>query len=247
MCFWRPIIALLTSLLSRIFAWRYDQCEEPATITLKRRELIDTIPRSSAVLEIGAGTGASLTSGIYQGSQGAFSALTLVEPDDGMRQRLVDKLDNNHQLATGVSPGKPLVVNAALPNLPFQDASFDAVVMFFVASHMNRRVEGMAEVARVLKPRGKFLFIDHGAHNHNHHDHHDHDQHDQHDQHNHTYKPFFYEWLQLKFWKRNHDSSLDVLLHDFRQEKRLEQLFERRLQVDYFFKEITYGCFLRTE
>ena len=43
-----------------------------------------------------------------------------------------------------------------LPSLPFKDASFDAVILSFSMQYLTQPVAILAEVARVLKPGGKF-------------------------------------------------------------------------------------------
>ena len=247
MSLWSRIVAFVTYLVSRFFAWRYDTHKEPAAITAKRRELIDTLPRGCKVLEIGAGTGASLSSGLYQGAHGRFSALALVEPDAGMRERLVAKMQSDASLITAVHPAKPVVVDAALPSLPFEDDAFDAIVTFFVLSHVDGRPEAMKELARVLKPGGKLLFLDHGAHEHHEHHHHKHTRSEssQSRSHSHGFRPFFMEWFRFAVSKRHHPMSIDVLVREMSSDSRLELLFERRFEVDFFFKEAVYGCYER--
>lgn len=168
MTLWTSLLSLLDAIFSPLFAWHYDKLEEPQEVRAKRRELIDTVPRGARILEVGAGTGATLTSGAYEGSAGRFAKLVLSEPDRSMRARLSSKLTGR---ASGVSAGELVVTDAALPNLPFPNASFNTVVMFFVASHVEGRQAALAEVARVLEPGGKLLFIDHGIDEHGHHGH----------------------------------------------------------------------------
>lgn len=46
---------------------------------------------------------------------------------------------------------------ASVYELPFEDASFDLAVSFSVFEHLHEYPKGLAEVARVLKPKGLFL------------------------------------------------------------------------------------------
>jgi SAM-dependent methyltransferase len=53
-------------------------------------------------------------------------------------------------------PGAEVRV-AALPELPFQDGEFDAVVANFVLNHVGRPTAGLAEMRRVTRPGGKVV------------------------------------------------------------------------------------------
>lgn len=246
MSLWTQLLSLIESIFGPFLAWSYDRIEEPSNLTAKRRELVDTIPRAAAVLEIGAGTGHTLTSGAYEASAGRFSRLVLLEPDRSMRARLSSKLDGR---ATGVSAGEIVVVDAALPDLPFEGGEFDVVLMFFVLSHVEGRKEGVAEIARVLKPGGKLLFLDHGI------DEHEHDQHDGHEsEHGHGhrqrgYTSFVMEWFM--FWRHNHNREnvdLDRLVDVIRGDSHFSELFVGKTACcEQFFDEVAYGCFERKQ
>lgn len=225
--------------------------DEPETIVAKRRELVDTIPRGAAVLEIGAGTGATVAAGAYEGSAGRFGRLTLSEPDRGMRNRLSAKLDGR---ASGVTAGELAVVEASLPTLPFPDAAFSAVVIFFVLSHVDGRIPALSEIARVVAPGGKVVFIDHGVHAHGHghaageRGSHGPQSHDGTVAHTGGAKlPFFMEWLSF----RRHgvgvqDFDIDMLVREMREETKLDEMFVTKMTVQHkYFHEVVYGCFER--
>jgi SAM-dependent methyltransferase len=58
--------------------------------------------------------------------------------------------------------GGPVYARAAAAALPFPEAAFDAAVACLVLEHVERVDEAVAEVARVLRPGGRFLlFLNH--------------------------------------------------------------------------------------
>ena len=75
--------------------------------------------------------------------------------------RLVVGADpTRHQLdAARARAGGPAYARAAADRLPFADASFDAVVACLVFEHIDAIDESFAEIARVLRPDGRFAFF----------------------------------------------------------------------------------------
>jgi ubiquinone/menaquinone biosynthesis C-methylase UbiE len=133
----------------RLFSAVYDRglkAAEDAGLREMRRELL-TGARGS-VLEIGAGTGANLA--LYPD---AVESLTMVEPDPHMTKRLREKLAASERTAE--------VVEAPAERLPFEDASFDTAVATLVLCTVSDPTAAVAELARVLKPGGELLFIEH--------------------------------------------------------------------------------------
>ncbi|TQK50838.1 methyltransferase family protein [Streptomyces sp. SLBN-118] len=65
----------------------------------------------------------------------------------------VDAEPSMVELATRAAPAADVGV-AALPELPFADAEFDAVVANFVLNHVGRPKIALAELRRVVKPNG---------------------------------------------------------------------------------------------
>jgi SAM-dependent methyltransferase len=55
--------------------------------------------------------------------------------------------------------GGPRYVRAAAEDLPFADASFDAAVACLVFEHLPEHEPPIAEIARVLAPGGRFVFL----------------------------------------------------------------------------------------
>lgn len=102
------------------------------------------------VLEIGSGTGLNLPH-----YPAAVRALTAADPNPGM-----------HRLARRHAEPPPFPVDldlAKAEDLPYEDASFDTVVSTWTLCSIDGVEAALAQVARVLVPGGRFLFIEHGA------------------------------------------------------------------------------------
>jgi ubiquinone/menaquinone biosynthesis C-methylase UbiE len=101
------------------------------------------------VLDVGTGTGSNLP--LFPA---AVEELVLAEPDANMQSVLRRKL-------SGMGGEAIELVQAPAERLPFEDASFDCVTCTMVMCTMPNPRAGLDEVARVLKPGGKFLFLEH--------------------------------------------------------------------------------------
>ena len=135
--------------MGRLFAALYDTVSkgsEAAGMREERRRLLAAA--HGATLEIGAGTGLNL-----EHYPDAVSRLVLVEPDRHMRRKLGRRLETLGRTAE--------IVDAPAGALPFPDASFDTVVVTYVLCSVPDQQEALAEIARVLKPEGRFLFLEH--------------------------------------------------------------------------------------
>jgi ubiquinone/menaquinone biosynthesis C-methylase UbiE len=133
----------------RLFAALYDRglkATEDAGLREMRREMLAAA--GGRVLELGAGTGVNLD--LYPPG---IEDLVMVEPDPHMAKRLRGKLAAARQSAT--------VVEAPGERLPFEDASFDTAVAMLVLCTVPDPTATLAEAARVLKPGGRLLFIEH--------------------------------------------------------------------------------------
>ncbi|MDQ3740822.1 MAG: class I SAM-dependent methyltransferase [Actinomycetota bacterium] len=133
------------SLWGRIFASLYDRMlasTEEAGLREHRRALLARA--SGRVLEIGAGTGLNLE---HYGD--GVTELVLTEPEEAMARRLRARLDRGE------------VVAAPADRLPFPDDSFDTVVSTLVLCVVPDQQRALAEIKRVLKPGGRFLFLEH--------------------------------------------------------------------------------------
>ncbi len=133
----------------RGFSALYDRsfkATEEAGLRQMRRELL--AGARGRVLELGAGTGANLD--LYPE---AVEELVLAEPDPHMTRRLRSRLAESSRTAS--------VAEAPAERLPFEDASFDTAVVTLVLCTVPDPRAAIAEVARVLKPGGQLLFIEH--------------------------------------------------------------------------------------
>ena len=133
----------------RLFAALYDTVSkgsEAAGLSDERRQLL--ADAEGATLEIGAGTGLNLVH-----YPEGVTRLVLAEPDEHMRRRLVRRTAEVSSTAE--------VVDASVERLPFPDATFDTVVVTFVLCSVSSQEAALAEIARVLKPSGRLLFLEH--------------------------------------------------------------------------------------
>jgi ubiquinone/menaquinone biosynthesis C-methylase UbiE len=121
------------------------KAEDAGLRELRRGLLADA---RGSVLEIGGGTGANL---LLYGS--AVESLTVTEPEQPMLRRLDRK-------AREQAP-RTRVLRARAEELPFADDSFDAVVSTLVLCGVDDQRQSLREVRRVLRPGGRFLFMEH--------------------------------------------------------------------------------------
>jgi len=103
---------------------------------------------SGRTLDIGSGTGANL--GLYPA---AVTDLVLAEPDPHMLRKLRAKVDD-----AGV---EAQIVQAGAEHVPFEDSSFDTVAFTLVLCTVPDPVAALEEAARILRPGGRLLFLEH--------------------------------------------------------------------------------------
>jgi ubiquinone/menaquinone biosynthesis C-methylase UbiE len=141
----------------RFFARAYDRAlkaTEENGLGAMRAELL--AEATGRVVEIGAGTGVNV--GLYGE---AVEDLTLVEPDPHMAARLRDRLGEREGAAAGGPATATRLVEAPAEALPFDADSFDTAVATLVLCTVPDPVAAIGELARVLKPGGRLLFIEH--------------------------------------------------------------------------------------
>lgn len=133
----------------RVFSALYDSMlkgTEEAGLRERRREVL-TAARGRTI-DIGAGTGANL--GLFPDG---LESVVMAEPDPHMVKRLRRKVA---EAGAGVE-----VVEAGAERLPFDDDSFDTAVFTLVLCTVPDPAMALAEAARVLKPGGQLLFLEH--------------------------------------------------------------------------------------
>jgi ubiquinone/menaquinone biosynthesis C-methylase UbiE len=133
----------------RAFAWGYDwflSQTEKAGLRDERRKLLSGA--SGRTVEIGAGTGLNLD--LYPE---AVTELVLTEPDAHMAAKLQRRLAASNRRAE--------VVAAPGERLPFEDATFDTAVVTLVLCTVPNPPAVLREIARVLRPGGRLLFLEH--------------------------------------------------------------------------------------
>lgn len=104
---------------------------------------------SGEVLEIGFGTGLNLPH-----YPEPVQKLTAIDPNYGMNALAKKRIQSS-----GI-----IVANRVLngENLPMADNSFDSVVSTWTLCSIAKVEQALQEIHRVLKPGGKFFFIEHG-------------------------------------------------------------------------------------
>jgi ubiquinone/menaquinone biosynthesis C-methylase UbiE len=133
----------------RGFAALYDRAfeatEEAGLREMRRQVLSEAQGRT---IDIGAGTGANLD--LYPA---AITDLVLTEPDPHMLKQLRVKVAES-----GVDAE---AIDAPAEMLPFPDSSFDTAVFTLVLCTAPNPQAALAETARILKPGGRLLFLEH--------------------------------------------------------------------------------------
>ena len=119
----------------------------PAAYDALKRELIGSL--TGTVLEIGAGKGSNLTM-----LRRADRWIGL-EPSRSRRRHL-------HKSA-GQFRGSTEVLAGKAEDLPVEDAAVDAVLVTIVLCSVNEQDRTLAEITRVLRPGGVFVFFEHVA------------------------------------------------------------------------------------
>ncbi len=133
----------------RGFAALYDRglkATEEAGLRETRREVL--AGASGRTVDIGGGTGVNLD---LFGPQ--VTELVLAEPDPHMLKKLRVKLAESGVEASAIQ--------APAESLPFADSSVDTAVFTLVLCTVPDPAAALAEAARVLRPGGKLLFVEH--------------------------------------------------------------------------------------
>ncbi|KUI21661.1 methyltransferase type 11 [Mycobacterium sp. GA-1285] len=140
-----PPSAVWLQILARLydpFLW----FGEAAGMRRRRRDLL--ADAYGLVVEIGAGSGLNVAH--YPDD---IAELILTEPEPGMRRKLARRLKRHGRVAR--------IIAAPAQRLPLADASVDTVVSTLVLCTVDDPHGVLREIARVLRPDGQLLFIEH--------------------------------------------------------------------------------------
>jgi ubiquinone/menaquinone biosynthesis C-methylase UbiE len=124
-----------------------DMMMSNSVLTEQRRSLLANA--SGEVLEIGFGTGLNLPH--YPPT---VQRLTVVEANPGMSPRAEQRIRSS-----SLTVVRHL---GSCESLPLPDASFDTVVSTWTLCSIGPVEPALREISRVLRPGGRFLFVEHG-------------------------------------------------------------------------------------
>ena len=136
-------------LYKRFFAWSLSKLQRcyGDEIDRRKKELLGAL--HGTVVEIGPGAGANL--GFYPD----HVSLVLVEPNPYMRPYF-EEMARQHDVSFEICGG-------TAEDLDLSDASADFVVSTLVLCSVDDPEAALQEVLRVLKPGGRFIFVEHVA------------------------------------------------------------------------------------
>ena len=106
-------------------------------------------PASGEVLEIGFGTGLNL-----RHYPTTITRLSIVDPATLLPAKVARRM--------AAAPYPIQTTHVTAENLPFPDRQFETVVSTWTLCTIPDPVLALHEVGRVLKPGGRFLFLEHG-------------------------------------------------------------------------------------
>jgi SAM-dependent methyltransferase len=136
--------------VSRFNAWFFDVFDRYINFVSRRHKTAAFAGLTSReVVEIGAGVGANL------GYLARGTHLIAVEPSLRMHDRLRERAADSGVELTLIARGAE--------TLPLPDASVDEVICSLVLCTVGDPVRVLAEVRRVLRPGGRFRFVEHVA------------------------------------------------------------------------------------
>lgn len=133
-----------------IFPWLMDITMSAPLLSEYRKQVLSEV--SGEILEIGFGTGLNLSH--YPEN---VENITTIDANAGM-----NFLANKRIKASSITI-EHRVLNGE--NLAMKDESFDSVVSTWTLCSIAKVDQALEEIDRVLKPGGKFFFIEHGLSN----------------------------------------------------------------------------------
>lgn len=114
---------------------------------------------SGRVLDAGAGSGRAAVGVLLARPRATVTGLDIYQGFWGIDDNTPERFMTNARLAGAADRAEARTGD--MRDMPFGDATFDAVVSSYAIDHLGRdeRVKALTEVARVLKPRGEFLLL----------------------------------------------------------------------------------------
>jgi len=119
---------------------------DPRIAELRHDVLADV---TGAILEIGFGTGLNL-----RHYPEHVRGITAVDPNPGMGRRAQERVAES-----GIAVDQRTIGSEALP---FEEGTFDCVVSTWTLCSIPEAGRALDEVYRVLRPGGRFVFLEHG-------------------------------------------------------------------------------------
>jgi ubiquinone/menaquinone biosynthesis C-methylase UbiE len=133
-----------------VFPYLMDWAMGSRRLQEQRREAL--MPLHGEVLEIGFGTGLNLPH-----YPSAVTRIIALEP-----ARLLPRKVSRRMAA---APMSVTIVQGSAEHLPFHDRRFDCVVSTWTLCTIPDVPAALREIGRVLKPGGRFVFLEHGRSN----------------------------------------------------------------------------------
>ena len=133
-----------------LFPWGYDFLMSSTAKDEARRAFLSGV--KGEVLEIGFGTGLNLPH--YPNH---VQKITTVDSNPGMNAKAVKRINSS----------RITVDNRVLSgeSLPMEDDTFDSVVTAYTLCSIDNVPQALNEIHRVLRPGGRFFFLEHGLSN----------------------------------------------------------------------------------
>lgn len=131
-----------------IIPFFYDFSMDSDQINEGRKSILSKITEEK-VLEIGFGTGINLK--FYPED---VKHIIGIDANEGMLKQAEKKISD--------SKIKIEIIHQSSESLPFADESFDAVLSTYTLCSIKNVTSALKEIFRVLKPGGKYYFLEHG-------------------------------------------------------------------------------------
>jgi ubiquinone/menaquinone biosynthesis C-methylase UbiE len=131
-----------------IIPYFYDFSMDSEQINQGRKSILIRI-KEEKVLEIGFGTAINLK--FYPEN---VKHIIAIDANEGMLKQAKKKIDE--------SKIKVEMIHQSSESLPFDDNSFDAVVSTYTLCSIKNVDVALKEIYRVLKPNGRYYFLEHG-------------------------------------------------------------------------------------